>query len=1016
MPRMDSDLRRHIEKLRLAALEKAPEERDTFIRATCAGNEDLRTAVQAALTESENRTNPVPFHLTDRERANVEVGSDELDTQELKPEQLQWPSGPLLGNYRVLSQLGKGAMGVVYLAHDTRLNRKIALKMLPTEFTQEQSRLRRFEREARAASALNHPNVITVHEVGETNGIHFIATEFIEGNTLRRVLATEQLELRDKLSIASQIAAALDSAHRAKVIHRDIKPENIMVRPDGLVKVLDFGLARLTPERGTSDDHHRSTAIAETQGGNWAGTPRYMSPEQVRGTQLDSRTDIFSLGVVLYEMVAGRPPFSCEKPEELFDEICSSQPPAINGLEPPVPAELSSIIGHMLEKDPGRRPQSAGEVRTQLDLLKHKLDREQEERGFAYRHRVKLRVGAAVVLLAGLFGFLWWIRHQPGARPTPVITRLKNMRFNEAFASFSPDSRSIAYSADVDGEQRIWIRHLEREEATPVTDGKSKDRSPIWSPNSETLAFVSDRAGRSGIWKVSLPGGQPELVKEMDSQKMVLTSWSKKRNAIYFEVSPNLYLLDLNSSTVTPLTEFEARNSARSFAVSPDETRIAFSALNRQKSRIWVMPVGGRTPQQITSTTGEDDHSPNWLADGRTLVYGSRLNNIYELFTIDTDSRQTVQITFGDSNYQPLAVSSSARILAVSEKDNANIFYWDLASSVEVGLTSDFGLQLFPEVSPDGTKILYHASDSSMQGQSVIMVREIDARAQPVAVVPAGRDARWGNDSDSLAYLEGPATGPHLWIARETGGRAQRITEGAVLLSGWTRPPRYRFLSGFDWSPDGTRIAYCSEAPGKRGLRMVTIEGKDDAALANNADEAMKISTPKWSPDGKRIAYILEPLSYSKKGTRSIHVLENGQEKVVLERDARFRLVGWSASGGELLIASGDQPDASLPQAVRVFELNPDSKSAGEPKVIADVYLHSVKMSKDGQRIAMTARRDGRDNLLVTNVSGGAVNRVTNNTDPTVFYSGLTWSPDGKRLFYSKQTNWSVATLIENFK
>ena len=704
-----------------------------------------------------------------------------------------------------------------------------------------------------------------------------------------------------------------------------------------------------------------------------------------------------------------------EKPEELFDEICHAEAPSLTGIKPSLPVELTAIIGKALEKDPERRIQSAGELKTQLDLLRHKIDREKEDRGFLHRHRVKLSVGAAVLLLASILGLSRWISQQPRARPAPVITRLKNIRFSETFASFSSDGKSIAYSADADGEQRIWIRRLERDEATPVTDGKSKDRSPIWAPDGETLAFVSDRAGRPGVWKVTLPGGQPELVKEMDAQKAILKSWSRKRQAIYFENSPNLYLLELDSGNVIQLTDFDTRHSARSFAVSPDETEITFSALNKQKSRIWVMPMGGRTPRQITSNTGEDDHSPNWLNDGRTIVYGSRLNNVYELFTIDTSSRETTQITFGDSNYQPLAVSSSARILAVSEKDNANIFYLDLANSAETGLTSDFGLQLFPEVSPDGRKILYHASDSSMQGQGAIMVRELDARGQPLAVVPAGRDARWGMDSDSLAYLEGPAAGPQLWIARETGGRAQRITDGPVLLSGWTRPPRYRFLSGFDWAPDGTRIAYCSEGVGKRGLRVVGTDGRNDIALIPNEDETMKISSPKWSPDGKRIAYILEPLSYSRRGTRSVRVFEDGKAEPVFERDEWFRLVGWSAGGRDLIIATGSQPDASLPQPVKIFEINLSTRVASEPKTITDVYLHSVKISKDG-RIAMTSRQEGRDNLLVATVPGGTVSRVTNNTDPTVYYSGLTWAPDGKRLFYSKQTNWSVVTLIENFK
>ena len=219
-------------------------------------------------------------------------------------------AGTRFDRYEILSPLGKGGMGEVYLAQDTRLKRKVALKLLPASFTQNAERLRRFEQEAYAASALNHPNIITIYEIGESGEFHFIATEFIEGNTLRQQMADTRMNLREALEIAVQIASALAAAHAAGIVHRDIKPENIMLRPDGLVKVLDFGLAKLTESQALANDTDAVTvAASNTEPGVVMGTVRYMSPEQTRGLKVDGRSDIFSLGVVLYELVTGRAPF-----------------------------------------------------------------------------------------------------------------------------------------------------------------------------------------------------------------------------------------------------------------------------------------------------------------------------------------------------------------------------------------------------------------------------------------------------------------------------------------------------------------------------------------------------------------------------------------------------------------------------------------------------------------------------------------------------------------------------------
>jgi serine/threonine protein kinase/TolB-like protein len=283
-------------------------------------------------------------------------------------------SGTRLGTYEILSQLGVGGMGEVYLAEDHKLGRKLALKLLPAKFTSDQVLVRRFEQEARAASALNHPNIITIHEIGEAGGRHFIATEFVEGQTLRRRMRLP-LNVREVLDTAVQIASALSAAHGAGIIHRDIKPENVMVRPDGLVKVLDFGLAKLVPRtRQTPDDEASTLPMVNTDSGVVVGTVAYMSPEQARGLDVDARSDIFSLGVALYEMLARRPPFEGQTASDLIASILRTEPPPLADSAPGVPTELERIVSKALRKDRETRYQVIKDLLSDLEDLKRKLE------------------------------------------------------------------------------------------------------------------------------------------------------------------------------------------------------------------------------------------------------------------------------------------------------------------------------------------------------------------------------------------------------------------------------------------------------------------------------------------------------------------------------------------------------------------------------------------------------------------------------------------------------------------
>jgi serine/threonine protein kinase len=275
-----------------------------------------------------------------------------------------------IGPYQILELLGKGGMGEVYLAEDIRLGRKVALKLLPSQLTNDEPRVLRFQQEARTTSALNHPNILTIFDIGEVESTHFIATEFVKGQTLRDCMSATSINVQKALNIIIQVASALGAAHAVGVVHRDIKPENIMVRPDGLVKVLDFGIAKLTQRIATGGKSEMGLMpLVNTDPGLMMGTPKYMSPEQVRALDVDERTDIFSLGIVLYEMITGTAPFECDTVGDTIVAILQSEPPPIAQSDTAVPVGLQQIVAKALHKDRDERYQVMGDFITDLRSL-----------------------------------------------------------------------------------------------------------------------------------------------------------------------------------------------------------------------------------------------------------------------------------------------------------------------------------------------------------------------------------------------------------------------------------------------------------------------------------------------------------------------------------------------------------------------------------------------------------------------------------------------------------------------
>ncbi len=354
---MKTDKFKKIEEIYLSVIEIPNNDRKEFLDERCGDDKDLRKEVELLLS------------FEDPEDNFLEEPPDQLAAELMSENETSDYTNQKIKHFEILEKIGKGGMGTVYLAKDTRLERQVAIKFLDKELSQNEERLRRFILEAKAASALNHPNILTIHEIGEFDETHFITTEFIEGETLRTKLKAETLTINDSLEIAIQIASALDVAHKAGIIHRDIKPDNIMVRPDGVLKVLDFGIAKLIDDNGT-----RKNTRSNTKAGSLIGTTSYMSPEQVRGKKVDAQTDLFSFGIVLYLMLTGKQPFEGETDSDIVASILMKEPEPIDLYNSTIPVELKKFVKKSLQKDKKERFQTAGEMLEKLKELQRNIE------------------------------------------------------------------------------------------------------------------------------------------------------------------------------------------------------------------------------------------------------------------------------------------------------------------------------------------------------------------------------------------------------------------------------------------------------------------------------------------------------------------------------------------------------------------------------------------------------------------------------------------------------------------
>ncbi|HJQ32368.1 MAG TPA: protein kinase [Pyrinomonadaceae bacterium] len=851
---MDAELWKRVDALLDAALDLPEREREQFVMRASDGNTRLRDEVLSLL-----RAQSQAGHFMERSAIRVAARALARDANLTSHESL---TGKTLGDYRVESQLGSGGMGEVYLAHDSKLDRKAALKILPRHFVADAERAERFRREARALSALNHPNLITIYEVGEAGGLHFIAMEFVAGRTLRSML-DGRVSLKESLAIASQVAEALAAAHRAGVVHRDIKQDNIMVRSDGYVKLLDFGLAKLTEGAGFVD-------AAQTQAGAAMGTLAYMSPEQASGEAVDQRTDVWSLGVVLYEMLMGRKPFDGVDRRATVNAILSAAAAPARDFDPALPAELDSILDKALEKERDLRYQTAADFHADLKRLRRTIDsgassarqRTVAKSWAASSTRARLFLAAAALAVLAAVGFTLWRLYvsRPAAQDWARATRvqLTDQPGTEYFPSLAPDGKSFVYAGRAEGNWNLFLQRVGGRNATLLTpDTPSDESQPAFSPDGSRIAFRSDREP-AGIYVMEATGENVRLAVaegfhpswSPDGKEIVYSTVGRDTPTVRTTVPSALWVVHLETGAKRLLTQTDAVQPSW----SPHGQRVAywFMPPNVGRSDIATIPSRGGDAVVVTRDAATN-WNPVWSPDGRFLYFASDRRGDMSFWRVEIDEET------GEVHGEPEAV----------------------------GTPSTFNRHL--SFSRDGKRLLYVQTDR----QSNIKAVGFNPKTEKVTGEPF-----WVTRGDR--QISRPILSPD---GRQFVMRLQRRSQddlGVVGRDGtnWRDITNDQFFDRYPrWSPDGRRIVFASDRSGNYEIWTINADGTDLRQLTFDSERGA--SLPLWSPDGRQILFRRGFLNFivdvDKTGARP-----SAQPMPTPEGGASFVPWDWSPDGEKL--------------------------------------------------------------------------------------------------------------------
>jgi serine/threonine protein kinase/Tol biopolymer transport system component len=875
-------------------------------------------------------------------------------------------SGTKLGPYEILAPLGAGGMGEVYRARDPRLGREVAVKVLPTSFSRDPERLRRFEQEARSAGALNHPNILVVYDIGTHDGAPYLVTELLEGATLRDRLLDGALPPRKAVDYAAQIVRGLAAAHDKGIVHRDLKPDNVFICGDGRAKILDFGLAKLSEAEAHDATAINLEPVPQTGSGVVLGTAGYMSPEQVRGRKADRRSDIFSFGVVIYEMLSGQRAFHRSTTADTVSAILKEEPPDLLATGRNIPATLDRIVRHCLEKNPEERFQSARDLGFHLESMSSASDSGVAALAPLPEKRTVRPLWWMIACLAialAASGAWWWYRSKAQLTPAAVqFLRLTDFAGLEESPAFSPDGKSAAFVSDSTGSRQIWIRLLAGGPPLQLTHDAGDHLDPRWSQDSAAIIYYTpppEGDAQGTLWEVSALGGAPhKLASAMSGAD---ASHDGKRLAFFRLNGRQMELVssDRDGSNARVLAAAVASFSYRQPRWSPDDSTIAYlHSRENWADDIYAVAAAGGSPRQVTNE-GTLMNGLAWTADGSRLVYSSARGStlLYlptlHLWSIAASGGGPQQLTFGEAGDESPDVDHAGRIL-ISRKH------------------MQFDIWKFPTGTDPAENVRQGVRITHQTGQ--VQTPTVDT-----------------NDRQ-LAYLSDNGGHGNLWVLQLASGETRQIT---------FEREAGKVVGVPIWSPDGDFITYATNQPSENGrsIRYLLIhpDGSDPHVVISMGTWAA------WSGDSKWLYY---------------------SESSPVQATASFRLMKIPAAGGPAVLVRSDNargpavaPDGSaLYYVVPLqnlngsldYELRVARPEDGPSTLLARISgervplwqgLHPV-ISRDGKWLVMPLDDNLGTNIWVAPTADGKLRRITDFGQKRTFIARrISWSSDGKWVF-----------------
>jgi Tol biopolymer transport system component/DNA-binding winged helix-turn-helix (wHTH) protein len=625
---------------------------------------------------------------------------------------------------------------------------------------------------------------------------------------------------------------------------------------------------------------------------------------------------------------------------------------------------------------------------------------------------------------------VWKLRPRPATHGVSLsllqMTQLASWKMEPGepatFPRFSHDGRMIAFSATKTGHSNIWIKQIISGEPIQVTSGDWTDRTPIWSPDNQQIAFSSNRGNQYGIWTTPALGGSLTLLKLIDSQYVELRHWSKDGRTLYYAIDHNLFALDLETRETTQVTGFDPLTAfSQDFSISPDEDRIAYADSQDGQFDIWVMPIQGGAPLRITNDSAEDAH-PVWHPDGQRIIYSSNRGGAYQICVAYLDGREMEQMTSGDSdNLVPHVSPDGNSILYNSLKEESDLWSVKLDSGEQVEVTSDIGSEFWPDISPDGKSLLFQAGGGGEKLTSCsIRIKLTAAESQQVQIAADGFDPKWSPDGNRLAFLRLSDGRCNIWVINAAGGEASQLTQAGMTFAPYNMFPYNRTeIGGYSWSPDGSKIAYCSAKSGAGNIWIASADGSTDRKISNNTDPHLIYHRPLWSADGTRVVSILAPrVSFvDEHSTWQVWMSDLQNAAAIYSAQSHLRLIGWPPSGNTIILTSDENRELSArPKDLDLLKM---SVGAGSEQFISQLklaYPTNIKSSPNGNLIAFVSHQDGKDNVWMIPAIGGEAVKLTTNSDPRLYLSSLSWSPDSKAIYYGKQSKSSMVSKIDNFR